>query len=65
MGTGSGVETDLEVAGAGEVLPVLVERDGHHAVGGVEGLLHAVSVVNVNVDVHHAPVIPVVRKCWS
>ena len=47
----------LEVAGAGEVLAVLVEGDGHDAVGGVEGLLDAVSVVDVDVDVEDALVV--------
>eukprot|EP00850_Spirogloea_muscicola_P008017 SM000042S15284 [mRNA] locus=s42:174238:177192:+ [translate_table: standard] len=46
-----------EVAGAGEVLAELVEGDGHDAVGGVEGLLHAVAVVDVDVDVQHALVV--------
>ena len=44
------------VAGAGKVLAVLVEGRRHHAVGRVEGLLHAVAVVDVNVDVEHARV---------
>ena len=46
-----------DVPGAGEELAVLVEGDGHDAVGGVEGLLHAVPVVHVNVNVQHAPVV--------
>jgi hypothetical protein len=32
----------------------LVEGDGHHAVGRVEGLLDAVAVVDVDVDVEHS-----------
>ena len=40
-----------EVSSPGEILPVLVEADGHDPVRGVEGLLHPVPVVNVNVDV--------------
>ena len=47
---GAGVH---EVARAREELAVLVEGDGHHAVGGVEGLLDAVAVVDVDVDVQH------------
>mmetsp|Transcript_13840 Transcript_13840/g.20391 ORF Transcript_13840/g.20391 Transcript_13840/m.20391 type:complete len:270 (-) Transcript_13840:71-880(-) len=43
----------LDVAGAGEVLPELVEADGHHPVRGVERLLHAIPVVDVDVQVHH------------
>jgi hypothetical protein len=31
-----------------------VERDGHDPVGGVEGFLDAVAVVDVDVDVQHA-----------
>ena len=46
-----------QVAGAREVLAVLVERDGHDAIGGVEGLLDAVAVVHVDVDVEHALVV--------
>ncbi len=48
----------LEPARAGEELVrlVLVERDGHDAVGGEEGLLDAVAVMHVNVDVQHARV---------
>ena len=46
-----------EVASTGEVLAVLVEGHGHDAVSRVEGLLNAVAVVNVNVDVQHALVI--------
>ena len=49
--------THSEISGAGEVLSVLVEGDGHHAVGGVEGLLHAVAVVDVDVDVQHPLVV--------
>ena len=35
-----------------------MEGDGHDAVGGVEGLLNSVPVVNVNVDVQHPLVVP-------
>ena len=41
-----------EVAGAGVEVPVLVEGDAHDAVRGVEGFLHPVPVVHVDVDVH-------------
>ena len=34
-----------------------MKRHGHDAVGGVEGLLHAVAVVNVDVDVQHTLVV--------
>jgi len=33
---------------------MLVERARHDAVGGVESLFYAITVVNVNVDVQHA-----------
>lgn len=36
-----------------EVLSILVERDSHHTVCGVEGLLDSVSVVDVDVNVQH------------
>jgi len=35
-----------------------VKGCSHDAVGGVEGLLDAVAVVDVNVDVQHALVLP-------
>ena len=44
-------DTDPEVAGAGEVLSILVEGDSHDSVCRVEGLLNTVAMVNVNVDV--------------
>lgn len=51
-------ETYPQVAGAGEILSVLVEGDGHDAVCGVESLLHAVAVMDVNVDVEDPLVVP-------
>ena len=48
------VYTHSEISGAGEVLAVLVEGDGHDPVGGVEGLFDAIAVVNVDIDVQHA-----------
>lgn len=51
----AGADTDVaQLARAGEVFSVLVERTGHDAVGCVEGLFDAVAVVDVNVDVEHA-----------
>lgn len=38
---------------AWEVVPILVEGNRHHAVRQVKCLFHAVSVVDINVDVHH------------
>ena len=37
-----------------EVLSILVERDSHHTVCGVEGLLDSISVVDVDVNVQHS-----------
>ena len=36
-----------------EVLSILVERDSHHTVCGVERLLDSISVVDVDVNVQH------------
>ena len=52
-----GVAHVEDVAGAREVFAELVEADGHDAVGGVEGLLDAVAVVDVDVDVEDALVL--------
>mmetsp|Transcript_45766 Transcript_45766/g.79056 ORF Transcript_45766/g.79056 Transcript_45766/m.79056 type:complete len:339 (+) Transcript_45766:115-1131(+) len=41
----------LEVAGAREVVAELVERHGHAPVRGVEGLLHPIAMVDINVKV--------------
>jgi len=46
-----------QVACTGEVLPVLVEGHSHDAVGGVEGFLHAVSMMDVNVYVQNSLVV--------
>ena len=46
-----------KISSAREVLAVLVEGDGHDPVRGVEGLLHAVPVVDVDVDVEHSLVV--------
>ena len=47
----------VEVTGAGEEGGAgLMEGEGEDAVGQVEGLLHAVAVVDVNVHVQHARV---------
>ena len=37
-----------------EVLSILVERDSHYTVCGVEGLLDTISVVDVDVNVQHS-----------
>ena len=47
----------VHVSGAGEEVSVLVEGDGHDPVCEVEGLLHAVPVVDVDIDVQHPGVV--------
>ena len=49
-----------------EILPELVEGCGHDAIRCVESLLHAIAVVDVNVDVKNALVDPAWRgRRWS
>jgi hypothetical protein len=43
-----------ELTGSREILAIFVERDGHDAVGRVEGLFDAVAVVHINVNVENA-----------
>ena len=43
--------TNPQVSSAREVLPIFVEGDSHDPVCGVEGLLHSITVVDVNVYV--------------
>jgi len=45
-----------DVSGAGEEIPVLVERNGHDPVRRVERLLDAITVVDVYIDVKHPAV---------
>lgn len=47
----------LQIARAREEVTIPVEADGHHAVRHVEGLLDAIAMMNVDVDVEHALVI--------
>lgn len=47
-----------EVSGSREVLPVFMEGHRHDPVCGVEGLLHSVPMVDVNVYVQHPLVVP-------
>lgn len=49
------------VTRSGEKVTKLVERSGHDSVGGVEGLLNTVSVVDVNVNVEDTKVDPAKR----
>lgn len=43
-----------ELTGAGKVLAIFVEGDGHDTVSGIERFFDAVAVVNVDVDVEDA-----------
>ena len=41
----------LDVSRAREVLPVLVEGDRHHTIGGVEGFFYTITMVNININI--------------
>ena len=43
-----------ELAGAREVFAILMERHCHDTIGRVEGLFHAIAVVDIDVDVKNA-----------
>ena len=57
--------TDVDVSGAREVLAELVEGARHDPVRRVKRLLHAVPVVDVNVDVQHSLVVPICENAQS
>lgn len=57
-GISEGEQTHPQVSCSGEVFPVLVKGNSHDSVCGVEGFLHPVTVVDVNVDVQHPLVVP-------
>ena len=46
-----------EISGSGEIFPVLVEGHRHHPVGGVEGLLYPVPVVDIDIYVENPLVV--------
>lgn len=48
-----------DVADREEVIAILVERDRHYAVSREEGLLDAITVMDVNVKVEHTRVMTV------
>ena len=48
----------LEVSGAGEILSILVERDGHDSIRGIEGLLYPIAMMYINVYIQHTLVVP-------
>lgn len=54
--------THSEIPCAWEVLPILVEGHGHDTVCGVECLLYAITMVNVNIYVKHSLMVPKARK---
>lgn len=47
---------------AGEELAVLVERDAHHSIGCVECFLDTIPVMNININVQYARVVPTWRE---
>lgn len=48
-------DTDVaKFACSGKVFAIFVERDRHDTVGGVEGLLHAVTMVNINIHIKNS-----------
>lgn len=48
-------DTDIaKFTGARKVLAVLVERYSHDPVGRVKGLLHTITVMNIDVDIEDA-----------
>lgn len=54
-----------QVTSAREVLSVLVERNCHDAVCGVEGLLHTIAMMDVNINVQNSLVVSVERRQMS
>ena len=46
-----------EFASAREEFAVLVKRDGHDAIGGVESFLNTITMVNVDVNVENALIV--------
>lgn len=50
--------TYSEVTCARKVLSIFMERHGHDAVCGVEGLLYSVTVVDVDIDVQNSLMVP-------
>lgn len=53
-----------KVPSSREVLSVFMERHSHDPVCGIEGLFHAIAMVNINVNIQHPLVIPTIRR-WS
>lgn len=51
--------TYAKFASSWEELSVLVEADSHDSVGSVKGFLHTISVVEINIDVQNACMVPI------
>jgi hypothetical protein len=47
------------MTGSGEEIAKLMERAGHHPIGGVESLLDAIAMMNVDIDIQNSRVKPV------
>lgn len=47
-----------EIPSSGKILPIFMEGHSHDPVSGIESFLHAISMVNVYVDVQHPLVVP-------
>lgn len=48
-------DTDVaKFAGSGKVFAIFVERDSHDTISGVKGLFHAVTMMNININVENS-----------
>ena len=52
------MEAHPEVSSSREVLPIFMEGHSHDPVCSVEGFLHSVPMVDVDIDVQHPLVVP-------
>ena len=59
------LRTHSKISSPGEVLSVLVERRSHDSICCVEGLLHAVAMVDIDVDVEDTLVAIKKIYIWS
>ena len=57
--------TNLQISCSREVFPILVKGDRHDAISGVECFFHSVAMVNINVNVQHSLVVPVIRNMYN
>lgn len=51
--------TYAQLTRPGEVLSVFVEAGSHDSISGIEGLLDAIPMVNVDVDIEYPRMIPI------